>query len=115
MTNDKTMSTAATHDSGPPQPPKRVSVMTVAVFATVVLLWLAFGAALVLRQESLGTAWAAFRTAPLPLKAVEGIVLLPWVAGLAIWHARWSLRLRVLLIAGIGWATVYAFFPRRNR
>ena len=69
--------------------------MTVVVFAAVVLLWLAFGAALVLRQESLDAAWTAFRTAPLPFRAVEGIVLLPWVAGLAIWHARWALWLRV--------------------
>jgi hypothetical protein len=60
--------------------------MTVAVFAAVVLLWLAFGAALVLRQESLDAAWTACRTAALPVTAVEGIVLLPWVAGLAIWH-----------------------------
>jgi hypothetical protein len=89
--------------------------MTVVVFATVVLLWLIFGAALVLRQDGLDAAWNAFRTAPLPVKAVEGILLLPWVAGLAIWHARWALWLRLLLIVGIGWATVFAFFPWRNR
>jgi hypothetical protein len=80
--------------SGAPHHRRKVSVMTVVAFAAVVLLWPAFGAALVLRQDSLDRAWHAFRTAPLPLRVLEGVVLLPWVTGLAIWHGRWALWLR---------------------
>jgi hypothetical protein len=89
--------------------------MVVLVFAVVALLWVAFGAALLLDQKSLDSVWAAFRAAPLPLQVVEGVVLLPWVVGLAVWEARWALGLRLLLVAGLAWATLYAFAPWRAR
>jgi hypothetical protein len=94
---------------------KGVRAMAVVGFVAVVLLWVAFGAALVLRQESLDAAWTAFRTASLPVQVAEGVVLLPWVLGLAAWQASWVLWLRLLLIAGLAWASIYAFFPWRSR
>ena len=49
------------------------------------------------------------------LRVLEGVVLLPWAAGQAIWQAWWALWLRPLLIVGVGWAMLYAFFPWRTR
>jgi hypothetical protein len=89
--------------------------MSVLVFAVVVVLWLAFGAALLLRQESLDVAWESFRTAPLPVQAAEGILLLPWILGLAVWEAGWALWVRLVLVFGLAWATVYAFLPWKGR
>ena len=88
--------------------------MAIVGFLGVVLLWLAFAAALVVHRQSLDSAWDAFRAAPMPLRVVEGVVLLPWVLGLAVWEARWALWLRILLLAGLAWATVYAFLPWRS-
>jgi hypothetical protein len=93
---------------------KKVSTMAILVFV-VAVLWIAFGAALVVRQDGLDSAWSAFRTAPFPLQVVEGVVLLPWVLALAAWEASWALWLRLLLVAGLAWATIYAFLPWRNR
>src|SRR4051812_3081419 len=93
----------------------RFRVMAVVGFVVVLVLWIAFGLALVLRQENLDTAWTAFRTAPLPLQVVEGVVLLPWVLGLAAWETSWALWLRIVLVAGIAWASIYAFLPWRPR
>jgi hypothetical protein len=89
--------------------------MGILVFVVVAVLWVAFGAALAFRQDGLDSAWKAFRTAPVPLQVVEGVVLLPWVLALAAWEARWALWLRLLLVAGLGWATIYAFIPWRAR
>jgi hypothetical protein len=94
---------------------KKVSTMAILVFLVVGLLWMAFGAALILRQDGLDSAWSAFRGAPLPLQVVEGVVLLPWVLALAAWEAGWALWLRLLLVAGLAWATIYAFLPWRSR
>jgi hypothetical protein len=63
----------------------------------------------------LDTAWQAFRTAPSPVQALEGIVLLPWVLPLAIWEARWTVWLRLLVIAGLAWASLYMFLPWKTR
>jgi hypothetical protein len=94
---------------------KKVSAMAILVFVVVAVLWIAFGAALVVRQDGLDSAWSAFRSAPFPLQVVEGVVLLPWVLALAAWEAGWALWLRLLLVAGLAWATIYAFLPWRNR
>ena len=94
---------------------KKVSTMAILVFVVVAVLWLAFGGALVLRHDGLDIAWSAFRTAPLPLQVVEGVVLLPWVLALAVWEASWAVWLRLLVVLGLAWATIYAFLPWRNR
>jgi hypothetical protein len=76
--------------SSPAGARRQVSATRVLVFAVVVVLWLTFGAALLLRQESLDAAWESFRAAPLAVQAVEGVLLLPWVLGLVVWEAGWA-------------------------
>jgi hypothetical protein len=79
----------------------------------VTLLWLAFGAALVTNPGILDSVWQSFRGLPLLVQLVVGLLLLPWVVGLWIWESGWPLWLRLLLMVGLGVATVMAFFPRR--
>jgi hypothetical protein len=47
--------------------------------------------------------------------SVLGILLLPWVLGLAVWEASWAIWVRLLLVLGLGWATVNASLPRKGR
>jgi hypothetical protein len=83
------------------------------VFPIVVLLWLAFGAALVLDPGALDSLWHAIRGLWLPLQAAVWLLALPWVIGLWIWQSAWAPWLRLLLVAGLAAATVYAFYPHR--
>jgi hypothetical protein len=82
------------------------------VFPVVVLLWLAFGAALVVDPGALGSLWHAIRGLWLPVQAAVWVLALPWMIGLWIWQTAWAPWLRLLLAAGIAVANVYAFFPR---
>jgi hypothetical protein len=82
-------------------------------FIAITALWVVFGAALLVQRELLVDAWTSFRGHPLVVQGIEGIVFLPWVAGLAIWNAGWAVSLRLLLIAGLALATLYAFLPWR--
>jgi hypothetical protein len=82
------------------------------VFPLVVLLWLAFGAALVIDPGVLDSLWHALRGLWLPLQAVVWVLALPWMIGLWVWQMAWAPWLRLLLVAGLAVANVYAFFPR---
>ena len=77
-------------------------------FAILTLSWLDFGAAL------LGTVWQLFRGLPLVAQIVLGLLLLPVVLGLWIWQTPWPLWIRVVLVIGLGFATIYTFFSRQS-
>lgn len=83
-------------------------------FAILTLLWLAFAAALLLNRDLLDATWQAFRSWPLIIQLIVGILVLPVVAGLWVWETSWPLLVRLLLVAGLAWVTVYTFFPRRT-
>lgn len=53
----------------------------------------------------------------LPVAARVGlwIVLLPWMAAAAVSQASWPPVWRALLVAGLAWATIYAFLPWKPR
>jgi nucleoside permease NupC len=78
------------------------------------LLWLAFAAALLFNRELLDITWQAFRGWPLIIQVVVGLLVLPVTAGLWIWQTSWPLILRLVLVAGLAWVTVYTFFPRKS-
>jgi hypothetical protein len=88
-------------------------IVNIISFAVLTLLWLAFGAALVFNPGILDTVWHTFRGLPLLIQVVVGLLLLPLVLGLWIWESSWPLWLRLLLVVGLGVATVMAFLPRR--
>jgi hypothetical protein len=80
-------------------------------FALLTLLWLAFGAALLFDRGLLDQAWQRFRSWPLLVQLVVGLLTLPVVAGLWVWETTWPAWLRLALVIGLAWVTVYTFFP----
>jgi len=82
-------------------------------FAILSILWLAFGAALLFNQTILDNIWQAFRAFPLIAQLGIGLLLLPVVVGLWIWQTPWPVWLRLILVLGLGIATVYTFFPKQ--
>jgi hypothetical protein len=92
----------------------RNRIISIVAFGVLTLLWLAFAAALVFNRELLDTVWQSFRSWPLVLQFVVGLLVLPVFAGLWIWESSWPVLLRLVLVAGLAWATVYVFFPGKQ-
>jgi hypothetical protein len=87
-------------------------LISIFAFAVLTALWLGFGAALLLNPELLDKAWRLFRSWNILLQLLVALLVLPVILGLWIWQTRWPIWLRVLLVAGLAWMTVYTFFPR---
>ena len=81
-------------------------------FAILSILWLGFGGALLFNQALLDTVWQTFRGLPLAIQLVLGLLLLPLMLGLWIWQSPWPLWIRLILVLGLGWTTIYTFFPK---
>jgi hypothetical protein len=82
-------------------------------FAILSILWLAFGAALLFNPAVLDGIWQSFRAFPMIAQLGIGLLLLPVVTGLWIWQTPWPLWLRLILVVGLGIATIYTFFPKQ--
>jgi hypothetical protein len=82
------------------------------VFAVFAVLWIAFGAAIVLSQGSLDGAWQWLRGLPLIFQGVVALLLLPVVIGLWVWETSWPLVARLVVVGGLAVWTAYMFFPR---
>ncbi len=89
-------------------------IINIFAFAVLTLLWLAFGAVLLLNRDLLDTVWQSFRSWPLVVQIVVGLLVLPVILGLWIWETSWPLLLRLILVLGLAWVTVYTFFPRKT-
>jgi len=83
-------------------------------FGILSILWLGFGAALVFDQALLAMTWQLFRGLPMIAQIVLGLLLLPVVLGLWIWQTPWPLWIRLILVIGLGFATLYTFFPKQS-
>ncbi len=90
-------------------------IINISAFIILTALWLAFGAALLLNQGMLDSFWQMFTGWPLIAQAIVALLTLPVAAGLWIWETSWPLLLRLVLIAGLAWVTIYTFFPRKAR
>lgn len=88
-------------------------LISYAAFGILTLLWLGFGAALLFNQAILDTVWQSFRGTPLVPQIIVGLLVLPVVLGLWIWESSWPLWLRLILVLGLGFATIYTFFPKQ--
>ena len=88
-------------------------IINIGAFGILTFLWLGFAAALLFNQAILDSVWVAFRGLPWIVQGVVWILVLPVTAGLWIWETSWPLWLRLLLVIGLAWATIYMFFPRR--
>ena len=89
-------------------------IINIFAFAVLTVLWLAFAAAMLFNRDLLDAAWQSFRSWPLIIQWVAGLLVLPVVLGLWIWETSWPLLLRLILVIGLGWVTVYIFFPRKS-
>ena len=88
-------------------------VINIGAFAILTVLWLGFAAALLFNQSILDTAWQSFRGLPWVLQGVIWLLVLPVTAGLWIWETDGPLWLRLVLVIGLGWVTIYTFYPRK--
>ena len=89
------------------------TIINYSAFGVLTLLWLGFGAALLFNQAILDTVWEFFRGMPLFLQIIVGLLVLPVVLGLWIWESSWPLWIRLILVLGLGFATIYTFFPKQ--
>jgi hypothetical protein len=87
-------------------------LISVFAFVALTVLWLGFGAALLLNPKVLGQVWLQFRSWNMFIQFLVALLVLPVMLGLWIWQTRWPGWLRLLLVAGLAWMTEYTFFPR---
>jgi hypothetical protein len=88
-------------------------IINIGAFVILGLLWLGFAAALIFNQTILDTIWQSFRALPWAVQGIIGLLVLPVTAGLWIWETEWPLWLRLVLVIGLGWVTIYTFYPRK--
>jgi hypothetical protein len=88
------------------------SLFNVSVFLVFAALWAAFAAALIWSQGSLDQTWEWIRGLPLIIQGMVWLLFLPVVAGLWVWETSWPLLARLVVVAGLGFANLVAFFPR---
>ncbi len=81
------------------------------LLAVFVLLWVAFGVALIRRPERLDAAWVRLRRLPLAVQGLAWLLFLPVLAGLWVWRRAWPAVARVAIIAGIAGWNVLVFLP----
>jgi hypothetical protein len=82
------------------------------LFAIFAILWIAFGAALILSQGSLDAAWQWVRELPLIVQGIVWLLFLPVMFGLWVWETTWPLILRLVVIVGIAGWNLIVFLPR---
>lgn len=88
------------------------TVISLSAFSILTFLWLAFGAALLFKRDLLTRIWRSFRARNNLVQLAVALPVLPVVIGLAIWETRLPVLLRLLVVIGLGWITVYTFFPQ---
>jgi hypothetical protein len=82
------------------------------LFVIFAIIWIAFGAALILSQGSLDQAWATIRGLPLIFQVVVWVLFLPVMIGLWVWETSWPLIVRLVLVAGLAGWNLMMFLPR---
>jgi hypothetical protein len=82
------------------------------LFAVFLVVWIAFGTALVISQGSLDQAWATVRGLPLVVQAVVWVLFMPVMVGLWVWETSWPLIVRLVLVAGVAGWNLLVFLPR---
>lgn len=88
-------------------------LINIGAFAILTILWLGFAAALIFNPALLDTVWQSLRALPIIAQAVVWLLVLPVALGLWIWESSWPIWIRLILVAGLGFATIYTFFPKQ--
>jgi ABC-type amino acid transport system permease subunit len=82
------------------------------LFAIFALIWVGFGAALVLSQGSVDQAWQAIRALPLVVQLIVWVLFLPVMIGLWAWETTWPLLVRLLVVIGVAGWNLLIFLPK---
>jgi hypothetical protein len=82
------------------------------LFAIFAVIWVAFGAALILSQGSIDAAWQWVRSLPLVLQGLVWLLFLPVMLAVWIWETTWPVIVRLILVIGIGGWNLMIFLPR---
>ncbi len=87
-------------------------IINIFAFSALTLMWLGFGASILFNPAFLDTVWQAFRGLPLLAQGAITLFTLPVTLGLWVWETSWPLLIRLILVIGLGYVTIYTFFPR---
>lgn len=87
-------------------------LINISAFIVLSVLWLGFGAAIFFKRDALDHGWQRFRRWPILVQLTIVLLALPLVAGLWVWQTRWPFWLRLTLVVGLAWLTLYTFFPQ---
>lgn len=82
------------------------------LFVVFAVIWVAFGAGLVLSQGSLDEAWKLIGGLPPVVQGIIWVLFLPVMVGLWIWETTWPLAVRLVLVIGIAGWNLLIFLPR---
>jgi hypothetical protein len=82
------------------------------LFIVFAVIWVAFGAGLLMSQGSLDQAWQAIRDLPLVVQVVVWLLFLPVMIGLWVWETTWPLILRLVVVLGIAGWNLLMFLPK---
>lgn len=86
--------------------------ISVGAFIVFGVLWIAFAYAIVANQGGLDATWQWIGGLPMVAQVVVWLLFLPVVVGLWVWENAWPLVLRLVVVAGLGGATLWVFFPK---
>lgn len=92
----------------------RDRIINVTAFVVLTVLWLGFMVALIISPGTLNHVWLWLRGLPLIIQAILWLLTLPVTLGLWIWQTSWPMALRLILVLGLAWVTIYTFFPKKN-
>jgi hypothetical protein len=76
------------------------------------LIWIAFGAAIVMSQGSLDAVWAWLKDQHIVVQGLIWLLFLPATVGLWIWETGWPFLLRIVLVGGLAVWSILIFIPR---
>lgn len=82
------------------------------LFFVFAVIWVAFGAGLVVSQGSLDQAWQTIRELPLLIQVFVWLLFLPVMVGLWIWETTWPLVVRLILVLGVAGWNLLVFLPK---
>lgn len=82
------------------------------MFGIFLILWFAFGVALIFNQGALDSVWQWLTSVPIILQVILWVVFLPITLGLWIWESDWELWLRLLMIIVIAVVNISVLSPK---
>jgi hypothetical protein len=74
-------------------------------------MWVALGVAIVRAPARVDAAWRRLRALPLLVQLLAWVLLLPILAGIAVWQLGWPRLARMTMVAGIAAWNLLVFLP----